>query len=94
MDPDCIVVLPCGYALAPALEQARAVFATGPAARLHAACAGRAFVADGNQYFNRPGPRLVESAEILAEIFASLGPDTGAESPHRVTGAWTPLTPA
>jgi len=25
-------------------------------------------VADGNAYFNRPGPRIVESAEILAEI--------------------------
>jgi len=29
----------------------------------------RIFVADGNQYFNRPGPRLVESLEMLAEIF-------------------------
>ena len=28
----------------------------------------RAFAVDGNAYFNRPGPRLVESAEILAEI--------------------------
>jgi iron complex transport system substrate-binding protein len=27
------------------------------------------FVADGNQYFNRPGPRIVESLESLAEIF-------------------------
>jgi iron complex transport system substrate-binding protein len=29
---------------------------------------GRVFVADGNQYFNRPGPRVVESLEILAEL--------------------------
>ncbi len=29
---------------------------------------GRVFLTDGNQYFNRPGPRLVESAEIVAEI--------------------------
>jgi len=28
----------------------------------------RVFLADGNQYFNRPGPRLVESLEILAEL--------------------------
>jgi len=27
------------------------------------------FVCDGNQYFNRPGPRVLESLEILAEIF-------------------------
>ena len=29
------------------------------------------FVTDGNQYFNRPGPRLIDSVEILAEIFHS-----------------------
>ena len=26
------------------------------------------FVVDGNQFFNRPGPRLIESLEIFAEI--------------------------
>ena len=31
---------------------------------------GMVFVEDGNQYFNRPGPRLVESLEILAEDIA------------------------
>jgi hypothetical protein len=30
---------------------------------------GRIFVADGNQYFNRPGPRIVESLKILGKIF-------------------------
>jgi len=30
--------------------------------------AGRVFITDGNAYFNRPGPRLVDSLEILAEI--------------------------
>jgi iron complex transport system substrate-binding protein len=35
---------------------------------LRAARTGKVFVADGNQYFNRPGPRLVESLEIVAEI--------------------------
>ena len=29
---------------------------------------GKVYVADGNQYFNRPGPRLAETLEILAEI--------------------------
>jgi iron complex transport system substrate-binding protein len=31
----------------------------------------RVFVADGNQYFNRPGPRLVESLEILTAVLHS-----------------------
>jgi iron complex transport system substrate-binding protein len=29
---------------------------------------GKVFLGEGNQYFNRPGPRIVESLEILAEI--------------------------
>lgn len=36
---------------------------------LAAVRAGRVFITDGNQYFNRPGPRLVESLEILVELF-------------------------
>ena len=35
---------------------------------LKAVSARRVFMADGNQYFNRPGPRIAESLEILAEI--------------------------
>ncbi|MBT6857574.1 MAG: cobalamin-binding protein, partial [Rhodospirillaceae bacterium] len=35
---------------------------------LRAVRSGRVFIADGNQYFNRPGPRLAESLEILAEL--------------------------
>jgi iron complex transport system substrate-binding protein len=37
-----------------------------PWSRWSAVGAGRVFVADGNAYFNRSGPRLVESLEILA----------------------------
>ena len=45
------------------------------------------FVADGNHYFNRPGPRIVESLEILAEIlhpelFAARYEDFGSLSLH------------
>ena len=35
---------------------------------INAVKAGQVYVADGNQYFNRPGPRLVESLEILSEL--------------------------
>jgi iron complex transport system substrate-binding protein len=67
-DPDVIVSLPCGFDL----EKTRietATLARNPEwARLRAVREGRVHVTDGNQYFNRPGPRLVESLEILAEI--------------------------
>ena len=49
---------------------------------------GRVFVTDGNQFFNRPGPRLVESLEILTEI---LHPDL-FDFGHRGT-AWERLDP-
>ena len=45
------------------------MLAARPAWRgLRAARTGEVYVTDGNQFFNRPGPRLVESIEILAEI--------------------------
>ena len=50
--------------------------------RLSAVTSGRVFVTDGNQYFNRPGSRVVESAEILAEM---LHPDV-FDFGHRGTG--------
>ena len=36
--------------------------------KLRAVKNNRVYLTDGNQYFNRPGPRIVESLEILAEI--------------------------
>jgi iron complex transport system substrate-binding protein len=67
-DPDVILVAPCGYDLAKTREE-MAVLDSNPAWQgLRAVRDGRVYIADGNGYFNRPGPRLVESAEILAEI--------------------------
>lgn len=67
-DPDIILVAPCGYDLDKTRHE-MAVLDTNPAwMALRAVREGRQFVADGNSYFNRPGPRLIESAEILAEI--------------------------
>lgn len=50
--------------------------------------AGRVFLTDGSQYFNRPGPRLVESLEIVAE---TLHPDAFRFG-HEGSG-WIRLTP-
>jgi iron complex transport system substrate-binding protein len=68
-DPDVIVLMPCGWDIA-RIHQEMPVLTTRPEwPRLNAVRAGRVFLTDGNQYFNRPGPRLVESLEILAELF-------------------------
>jgi iron complex transport system substrate-binding protein len=79
-DPDIILVLPCGFDIARSLQEMKALTARPEWNRLRTAERGAVFIADGNQYFNRPGPRLVDSLEILAEL---LHPDA---FPARHTG--------
>lgn len=66
-NPNIIVFMPCGLDLE-RTQQAAELLSQYPGwERLHAVNAGRVFITDGNAYFNRPGPRLVDSLEILAE---------------------------
>jgi iron complex transport system substrate-binding protein len=61
-DPEVVVVMACGFSLDRSLrevEAARARFDALPA---------QTWVVDGNAFFSRPGPRLVESVEIMAGI--------------------------
>ena len=67
-DPDIILVAPCGYDL-DKTRQEMAVLDREPRWQgLRAVRSGQLFIADGNAFFNRPGPRLVESAQMIAEI--------------------------
>jgi len=67
-DPDVIFVSPCGFDIARSRAEMPALTAKPEWPQLRAVRSGRVYLADGNQYFNRPGPRIVESLEILAEI--------------------------
>ena len=67
-DPDVIFVAPCGYDLERSAADLRLLEARRNWNDLAAVRDGRVYAADGNQFFNRPGPRLVESLEILAEV--------------------------
>ena len=67
-DPDVIVALPCGYDMERSALDMDGLAQTAGWADLSAVRNGRVYVTDSNQYFNRPGPRLVESAEIFAEL--------------------------
>jgi iron complex transport system substrate-binding protein len=71
--PDVTVLMPCGYGLSRTLEEVPL---------MPAGLSGRVVCVDGNQFFNRPGPRLVESLEILAEVLHPGAFDFG----HRGTG--------
>jgi iron complex transport system substrate-binding protein len=68
VDPEMIVVLPCGFDVERSRKELPSLTGRAEWPRLRAVRDGRVFLADGNQYFNRPGPRLVESLEILAEL--------------------------
>ena len=85
-DPDVIMLSPCGFGIGRTLEDVPLLRARAGWESLRAVRAGRVFVADGNQFFNRPGPRLAESLEILAEI---LHPGRFGFG-HRGTG-WIPV---
>jgi iron complex transport system substrate-binding protein len=67
-DPDALLVLPCGFDLPRTRTEAERLRANPGWAELRAVRAGRVYLLDGNAYFNRPGPRLAESLEILAEV--------------------------
>jgi iron complex transport system substrate-binding protein len=67
-DPDVILILPCGFDIARSRREMHLLTERPQWPRLRAVRQGQVFLCDGNQYFNRPGPRLVESLEILAEL--------------------------
>ncbi|MGH6909026.1 MAG: cobalamin-binding protein [Phenylobacterium sp.] len=67
-DPDVILLLPCGFRIEQSLADLPLLALQPGWAELTAVRRGRVFVIDGHHYFNRPGPRLVESAEMIAEI--------------------------
>jgi iron complex transport system substrate-binding protein len=68
-DPEVIVAMPCGFDLAKTRAEMEILTRQPGWTDLQAVHNRRVYVTDGNQFFNRPGPRLVESLEILAEIF-------------------------
>jgi iron complex transport system substrate-binding protein len=66
--PDVLVVMPCGFTIEQTRRELPALAARPQWRALPAVRAGRVSVVDGGAYFNRPGPRLVDSAEILAAL--------------------------
>lgn len=81
-DPEVILLLPCGFKIAQTIRDLNLLTENPAWASLRAVKQGRVYLIDGHHFFNRPGPRLVESAEIVAEI---LHPELFAFG-HRGTG--------
>ena len=69
-NPEVIIFMPCGYDLLQTQRDVASLFENNLNWKnLSAYKNKKLYLVDGNQYFNRPGPRIVDSLEILAEIF-------------------------
>ena len=67
-NPDILIMMPCGFSIERTLGELQQLLDNPGFNELKAVRNNQLYIADGKQYFNRPGPRIVDSAEILAEI--------------------------
>lgn len=67
-DPEVIIVMPCGFDLSRTLREAASLSELPGWSEILAVRAGQVFAVDGNALFNRSGPRLVDSLELLAQL--------------------------
>ncbi|GAA1714682.1 cobalamin-binding protein [Streptomyces yatensis] len=66
--PEVVLVLPCGFPPERTLRETALLTRLPGWADLPAVRDGRVWVLDGPAYFNRPGPRVVRGAEVLAHV--------------------------
>ena len=87
VDPEMLVLMPCGFHLAETVEEWARTPRPAWYGELPAVRRGQVFAVDGSAYFSRPGPRVIDGIELLAEI---LDPDAFEEIAP--VGSWTPIT--
>ncbi|WP_240534693.1 cobalamin-binding protein [Pedobacter aquae] len=67
-NPDIMIIMPCGFSISRTMQELNVLLSQPQWSQLQAVKNNKIYIADGNHYFNRSGPRLVDSIEILAEI--------------------------
>ena len=67
-NPEVVVLMPCGYHLGESLAEVKKYTWPPEWKGLKAVRNGQVYAVDGSSYYNRPGPRVVDGLEILAEI--------------------------
>ncbi|HXM18050.1 MAG TPA: cobalamin-binding protein [Candidatus Tumulicola sp.] len=82
-DPDFIIVAPCGFDLTTTERETRALEGNQIWRELRAVNSGALALVDGNAYLNRPGPRLLDTAEIFA---VALHPEVADQLPRYPDG--------
>jgi iron complex transport system substrate-binding protein len=66
--PEVLILMPCGFSLEQALAQTGEMKQYEGLRDIPAVVQDRVYVADANSYFARPGPRLVDGAELLSHL--------------------------
>ena len=84
--PDVIVLMPCGFDTQRTAQEATALNRLEGWHELPAVRSGKVFAVNGHAFFSRPGPRLVDGLEILAEIIhpESFSRQTASDSVQRI----------
>jgi len=88
-DPEVVVVMPCGFDLKRTLREAHDLKSYPGWYDMTAFKARRIYAVDGNAYFNRSGPRIVDSLEILAGL---IHPDAFSDFATKYASAWSRIS--
>jgi iron complex transport system substrate-binding protein len=88
VDPEMLLLMPCGFHLRETLDEWAGTRRPPGYDDLTAVRRGQVFALDGSAYFSRPGPRVFDGIELLAEIF-----DPEAFVDVAPMGSWTPVGP-
>ena len=82
--PEILILMPCGFTLDQAFAQTGLMAQHAGLRDLPAVRDGRVYVADANAYFARPGPRLVDGAELLSHLIAGADWSGAADAYRRI----------
>jgi iron complex transport system substrate-binding protein len=86
VDPEVLLLMPCGYHLVETVEKWARTPRPAGYPELAAVRGDQIFALDGSAYFSRPGPRIIDGIELLAEIF-----DPDAFVDLAPLDSWTPV---
>ena len=86
VDPEILFLMPCGYHLAETVEEWRRTARPEWYRDLRAVQHGAVLALDGSAYFSRPGPRVIDGIELLAEVM-----DPNGFRDIAPPGGWTPV---
>jgi iron complex transport system substrate-binding protein len=86
VDPEMLLLMPCGFHLDETVEEWERTVTPPWFGDLEAVRRGAVVALDGSAYFSRPGPRVIDGIETLAEIM-----DPEAFDDVAPPGAWMPV---